>query len=94
MTKTFEEFRRGTLEELAAYYNDDRVVKGEIVLLLAPPEAEESPGEIEVDALLRQLSTSMPAAKAAAEAARVTGLPRKDLYQRLLNLKGEAGGGD
>ncbi|WP_105428701.1 16S rRNA (cytidine(1402)-2'-O)-methyltransferase [Neorhizobium sp. T6_25] len=94
LTKTFEEFRRGTLEELAAYYNDDRVVKGEIVLLLAPPEAEEPPGEIEVDVLLRQLSASMPAAKAAAEAARVTGLPRKDLYQRLLNLKGEAGGGD
>jgi 16S rRNA (cytidine1402-2'-O)-methyltransferase len=93
LTKTFEEFRRGTLEELAAYYHDDRVVKGEIVLLLAPPEAEEPPGEVEVDVLLRRLSTSMPAAKAAAEAARLTGLARKVLYQRLLELKGEDGGG-
>jgi 16S rRNA (cytidine1402-2'-O)-methyltransferase len=30
----------------------------------------------------------MPTAKAAAEAAKQTGLPRKDLYQRLLELKG------
>ena len=90
LTKTFEEFRRGTLEELAAYYDDDRAVKGEIVLIVAPPEAEEAPGEVEVDALLRELSSAMPAARAAAEAARITGLARKDLYQRLLELK--AGG--
>ncbi|MGK9054716.1 16S rRNA (cytidine(1402)-2'-O)-methyltransferase [Neorhizobium petrolearium] len=90
LTKTFEEFRRGTLEELAAYYDEDRAVKGEIVLIVAPPEAEEAPGEMEVDALLRELSSAMPAARAAAEAARITGLARKDLYQRLLELK--AGG--
>jgi 16S rRNA (cytidine1402-2'-O)-methyltransferase len=29
----------------------------------------------------------MPTAKAAAEAARITGLPRRDLYQRLLSMK-------
>jgi len=87
LTKAFEEFRRGTLEELASYYNDERAVKGEIVLLVAPPEAEEAPGEVEVDALLRELSTAMPAARAAAEAAKLTGLARKDLYQRLLELK-------
>ena len=87
LTKTFEEFRRGTLEELSAYYDDERTVKGEIVLLVAPPEPAEAPGEIEVDALLRQLVADMPTAKAAGEAARITGLPRKDLYQRLLDMK-------
>ncbi len=86
MTKAFEEFRRGTLDDLAGYYGGDRVVKGEIVLLLAPP-TEEQPGQAEVDALLRELSAAMPLAKAAAEAARVTRLPRKDLYQRLLEWK-------
>jgi 16S rRNA (cytidine1402-2'-O)-methyltransferase len=29
----------------------------------------------------------MPAARAAAEAAKLTGLPRKELYQRLLDMK-------
>jgi len=92
LTKTFEEFRRGTLEELAAYYDDERTVKGEIVLLIEPPQAPGAPGEIEVDSLLTQLSSQMPASKAAAEAARLTGLAKKDLYQRLLEMKGKAGG--
>jgi 16S rRNA (cytidine1402-2'-O)-methyltransferase len=34
----------------------------------------------------------MPAAKAAAEAARLTGLPKRDLYQRLVGMKGKDGG--
>jgi 16S rRNA (cytidine1402-2'-O)-methyltransferase len=34
----------------------------------------------------------MPAGKAATEAARQTGLPRRDLYQRLIDLKGADGG--
>ena len=90
LTKAFEEFRRGTLEELADHYAD-RPVKGEIVLLIAPPEIDDVPGAVEVDVLLKELSASMPASKAAAEGARLTGLSKKDLYQRLLALKGEAG---
>lgn len=87
LTKTFEEFRRGTLGELAQYYAGDRVVKGEIVLVIGPPAPPEAPGQGEVDALLSQLAATLPAAKAATEAARQTGLPRKDLYQRILELK-------
>ena len=91
LTKTFEEFRRGTLEELAAYYDDDaRTVKGEIVLVIGPPAPQAAPEQSDVDSLLRQLIENLPAAKAATEAARQTGLPRKDLYQRLLELKAGA----
>ncbi len=92
LTKTFEEFRRGTLAEMAAYY-DDRPVKGEIVLLVAPPDIDDVPGAVEVETLLRELAATMPTSKAAAEGARLTGLSKKDLYQRLLALKGEGGGG-
>lgn len=92
LTKTFEEFRRGTLADLAAYYQGDRVVKGEIVLVIGPPLAEAPPAEGEVDALLIELRKTLPVAKAASEAARRTGLPRKDLYQRILSMRGEAGG--
>lgn len=88
LTKAFEEFRRGTLAELAGHYAGNDNVKGEIVICVGPPGAAEAPAGEALDGLLRQLVAEMPAAKAASEAARRTGLPRKDLYQRLLDLKG------
>lgn len=88
LTKTFEEFRRGTLAELAAFYDTVDNVKGEIVWLVGPPQERLTP-EADIEAMLRDLSKTMPTAKAAAEAARLTGLPRKDLYQRLLDMKAQ-----
>jgi 16S rRNA (cytidine1402-2'-O)-methyltransferase len=90
LTKTYEEFRRGTLGELAAHYRTVENVKGEIVLVIGPPE-EKQPAAADVDAILIDLSKTMPTAKAAAEAAKLTGLPRKELYQRLLDMKGSDG---
>ena len=87
LTKTFEEFRRGTLGELAAHYQEAGAVKGEIVLVIGPPDAEPAPEAADVDALLLSLVADMPAGKAATEAARQTGLPRRELYDRLLQLK-------
>ncbi|MFN7008972.1 MAG: 16S rRNA (cytidine(1402)-2'-O)-methyltransferase [Allorhizobium sp.] len=88
LTKTFEEFRRGPLGELAADYAD-RTVKGEVVLVVGPPLEKPAPEAGEIDAILTRLAADLPTAKAATEAAKRTGLPRKDLYQRLLALKGE-----
>ncbi len=68
----------------------DKTVKGEIVLVIGPPAPDAAPDAADVDSLLAELSATMPTAKAATEAARLTGLPRKDLYQRLLELKGAA----
>lgn len=42
MTKRFEEFRRGTLGELAAHYGACESVKGEMVVLIAPPPEAQS----------------------------------------------------
>jgi 16S rRNA (cytidine1402-2'-O)-methyltransferase len=88
LTKTYEEFRRGTLADLAGHYDGNPNVKGEIVVVVAPPEAAAAPEGEALDDMLKVLAGQMPAAKAAAEAARRTGLPRKALYQRLLELKG------
>ena len=87
LTKTFEEFRRGTLAELKAFYGEGAPVKGEIVFVIAPPDAPAPPKEEDVDALLSALARDMPTGKAATEAAKRTGLNRKDLYDRLLELK-------
>ncbi|MEH7879375.1 16S rRNA (cytidine(1402)-2'-O)-methyltransferase [Rhizobium laguerreae] len=90
LTKTYEEFRRGSLAELAAHYQQVENVKGEIVLVIGPPEPVET-DEADVEAILADLSKSMPTAGAATEAARLTGLPRKMLYQRLLEIKNADG---
>ena len=89
LTKLYEEVRRDSLGDLAAHYADQDTVKGEIVLAIGPPE----PQVVSIDdaeAMLRELAQSMPTAKAATQAAKQTGLPRRDLYQRLLAIKDEA----
>lgn len=86
LTKTFEECVRASLTDLAARYPQDATVKGEIVIVVAPP-AEAQTAAADVDALLVSLAKEMPASKAAAEASRLTGAPKADLYKRLLALK-------
>lgn len=88
LTKAFEEFRRGTIGELAAHYAQADTPKGEVVICLGPP-IEVAQSADDVDALLLSLAGEMPASKAAAEAARMTGGHKPDLYRRLMELKGE-----
>ncbi|WP_159586981.1 16S rRNA (cytidine(1402)-2'-O)-methyltransferase [Chelativorans xinjiangense] len=93
LTKAFEEVRRGTLDALAAHYAEAGAPKGEVVVCVAPP-GEAGPADAEeTDRLLLALAAEMPAAKAAGEAARMTGGRKSELYQRLLELK-EGRGGD
>lgn len=91
LTKAFEEIRTGTLAELAAHYAEADTPKGEVVICVAPPEERTETAD-DVDKLLISLAQEMPASKAAAEAARMTGQPKPALYRRLLELKEEAGG--
>lgn len=91
LTKAFEEARHGSLQELAAHYAAADTPKGEVVICVGPPVEEEA-APADVDALLIGLAAEMPASKAAAEAARMTGQPKQELYRRLLALKEESGG--
>ncbi len=87
LTKTFEEMRIGTLAELAVHYAEAPTPKGEIVVCVGPPQ-EEAKAPDDIDRLLKSLADEMPASKAAAEAARMTGQPKQALYRRLLELRG------
>lgn len=90
LTKRFETFERGTLEELASRFAD-QTVKGEIVILIGPPEAAPEANESDLDDLLRTALADMPVSAAAKKVARATGLERGDVYKRALDLKaGEA----
>ncbi|PSJ60426.1 16S rRNA (cytidine(1402)-2'-O)-methyltransferase [Mesorhizobium soli] len=91
LTKTFEEMRTGTLATLAAHYAEAPTPKGEIVICVGPPIPQAAEAG-DVDRLLLSLAAEMPASKAAAEAARMTGGQKPALYRRLLELK-EGGGG-
>lgn len=86
LTKTFEEMRTGTLQTLADHYAAADTPKGEIVVCVGPAEARaEEPAD--VDRLLLSLAAEMPASKAAAEAAKMTGGQKQALYRRLLELR-------
>jgi 16S rRNA (cytidine1402-2'-O)-methyltransferase len=88
LTKRFEEVRRGTLAELAAHYAA-HAARGEIALVVGPPEAEAPAAEAELDALLREsLAAGESLRDAAAMVAAATGLPRKQVYARALELRG------
>jgi 16S rRNA (cytidine1402-2'-O)-methyltransferase len=90
LTKAFEEIRTGTLAELAAHYAEADTPKGEVVICVAPPEQRPETAD-DVDKLLISLASEMPASKAAAEAARMTGQQKPALYRRLLELKEGSG---
>jgi 16S rRNA (cytidine1402-2'-O)-methyltransferase len=85
LTKLFEECRRGSAHELIAHY-ELHPPKGEIVLLVGPP-AERDADEVDADALLREALASAKPSQAAAQVAKATGLDRKALYARALELK-------
>ncbi|MBZ9710095.1 16S rRNA (cytidine(1402)-2'-O)-methyltransferase [Mesorhizobium sp. ESP7-2] len=86
LTKTFEEMRTGTLRALADHYAAADTPKGEIVVCIGPAEAKAEEPE-DIDRLLLSLAAEMPASKAAAEAAKMTGGQKQALYRRLLELR-------
>lgn len=86
LTKLYEECRSGSASQLAEHYAA-QPPRGEIVLLIGPPTDEAA--EIDSDALLREALVTLKASQAAAQVARATGLDRKVLYARALELKRE-----
>lgn len=85
LTKLFEECRTGIPATLTAHYTA-HPPKGEIVLLIAPP-VEASFDADDADALLVDALKTMKASQAVAQVARTTGLDRKALYARAMELR-------
>ncbi|GAN79385.1 16S rRNA (cytidine1402-2'-O)-methyltransferase [Acidocella aminolytica 101 = DSM 11237] len=86
LTKHFEEVRRGTLAELTAHYMAEQA-RGEIVVVIGPPGDETTNAESLDEALMTALK-SMSVKDAAAAVAAATGLPKKQVYKRALELAG------
>ncbi len=87
LTKMFEEVRNGTLDELAAHYEEAGAPKGEIVIIVGPAnEADNEPSPEDIDARLLDLINTHRTKDAADILARETGLKKRDLYNRALEL--------
>lgn len=91
LTKLFEEVRRGSLAELAAHYGTEGPPKGEVVVVVGPPPPPATPTAEALDGLLRQALESESLRDAATRVASETGLPRRQVYNRALEISRNAG---
>jgi 16S rRNA (cytidine1402-2'-O)-methyltransferase len=87
LTKLYEEVRRGDLAMLARDYAAGHETRGEIVIVIAPPDGKQ-PESGELNGLLQQaLGRGASVKDAVDEVALATGRPRREIYRRALALK-------
>ncbi|MES2297212.1 MAG: 16S rRNA (cytidine(1402)-2'-O)-methyltransferase [Pseudomonadota bacterium] len=91
LTKMFEEIHRCTLAEAQAWLKaDPHREKGEFVVLVEGAPAGLDAGDAEAERILAILLEECPLKQAAALTAQITGRKKNALYERALQLKGEA----
>lgn len=86
ITKVYEECVNGTAEELIAHF-ENCPPKGEIVLLVAPPQ--ETKANIDIKTELKNKLKQMPFKQAVAEVALLSGAKKSDVYALGLKIKDE-----
>jgi len=89
ITKMYEESRRGTLASLAEAYAAEDAPRGEIVVVIGTGTEKEASAE-DVDGMLRAALATLSVRDAAAHVAAATGLPRKQIYERALEVQNDA----
>ena len=87
LTKRFEEVRRGGLAELAAWYAQS-AARGEVTVVVGPAAADAGDAE-DLDGMLRRALAGTSVKDAAAVVAGATGLPRRVVYARALEIAEE-----
>ncbi|MBI1238010.1 MAG: 16S rRNA (cytidine(1402)-2'-O)-methyltransferase [Alphaproteobacteria bacterium] len=85
LTKLHEEVVRGDLGELAARYAG-AVVRGECVIVIAPPGEEAARDEGDLEMALGEALGHLSLKEAVASVTAKTGLPRREVYARALAL--------
>ena len=87
LTKRHEEIRRGRLAVLAEHYRTAGAPRGEVVIIVGPPEMATPAAAIDIDSRLRALLAGQSLRDAVAHLAAETGIARKTLYERALELQ-------
>ncbi len=92
LTKVHEEVLRGSVETLAR--EAGRAFKGELTIVLAP-SSQKDVAKVDEDelqeAIVSGINLGKPTSKLAADLAKTIGLPRKQLYSRILAARAKAG---
>lgn len=89
MTKQFEQFVSGTVDEVLNYYNEhpDKV-RGEFVLMVMGAVAQDAPEVTEQDSLIKlMLQQALPVKQITDIVSQYSGLKKKAVYNRVLQLK-------
>lgn len=87
LTKFYENVRRGALPELAAHYAEAEEARGEIVVVIGPPDASAAAAQGEtLDEALRAALAKVSLKEAVAQVAAISGQPRRVVYARALEL--------
>jgi 16S rRNA (cytidine1402-2'-O)-methyltransferase len=89
LSKLHEEVLRGSATDLLHRLNAGPNVRGEIVIGVAGRAGKKAPAESERSLLSTRLNEGMSVARAAKEVADITGIPRSELYQLALSIRGE-----
>ncbi|NNG12591.1 MAG: 16S rRNA (cytidine(1402)-2'-O)-methyltransferase, partial [Halobacteria archaeon] len=89
LTKTFETIKAGTLSELVAWLlGDSQQQRGEFVIMVHGEQpAADVAMDPEAERVLELLMQELPLKRAAALAAKITGLAKNRCYERGLELK-------
>ncbi len=88
LTKKFEEVQRGTLAELAEAASAAGAPRGEVVIVVGPPEGQPEISAGTLDAALGAAMADASVKDAARAVAERLGLPRREVYARALELAG------
>ena len=88
LTKKYEEILRGSLSELIARIGETPL-RGEIVIIIAPPEAQAQWDEDKIRAALAPLIKIQGVKRAAAAIAQQSGHKKRDIYAVALKMKHE-----
>ncbi|MEP3655751.1 MAG: 16S rRNA (cytidine(1402)-2'-O)-methyltransferase [Litorimonas sp.] len=86
LTKRYEEARHGSFEDLIESVTDDPP-RGELVLLIGPPDEDSSWNEDRVKSALERIIPEDGVKRASAQVAEMSGWAKRDVYALALSLK-------
>lgn len=85
LTKLYEEVRKDSLEALIEHYEGSPTPKGEIVIIVSPPDKSEGAVD-DLDGALKDALEKLSVKEAVAAVTYMTGRKRKEVYKRALEL--------